>query len=119
MTENQGISFSGGYVTISGPVAAGPHATANLYAAPAGTPDDALRQVNLLLLLIREHHAALADADVAEQIALKVRAELTAAKPDPDRVLGAVGRLTKRVAAVGALATAGAGLDQAVHALFG
>jgi len=119
MTQNQGISFSGGYVSFSGPVAAGPQATVNVQAAASGSPADALRQVNLLLTLIREHQAALADADVAEQIALKVRAELSAAQPDPDRVLGAVGRLTRRVAAVGALATAGAGLDRAVHALFG
>ena len=119
MTENQGISVSGGYVTFGGPVAAGPHATVNVQATPAEAPADALRQVNLLLTLIREHQAALADADVAEQIALKVRAELTAPKPDPDRVLGAVGRLTRRVAAVGALAAAGARLEQAVHGLFG
>lgn len=120
MTENQGFHVGGGHVTINaGALAAGPHATANHHVAPAAPAADLVNQVNLLLALIREHRATLADPDVVEQIALKVRAELTSEHPDRGRVIGAIGRLTQRVAAVGALAAAGARLEQGVHALLG
>jgi hypothetical protein len=118
MTENHGFYVAGGHVHI-GAVAAGPNATAtNNNAPPAALATDALNQVDLILQLIRRHQAELTDADVAEQIALKVRAELTAAKPDADRVTRAVSRLAARVAAVGALTSAAAGLEQMVRSLF-
>jgi len=120
MTENQGIYVAGGaHLSINGgAVAAGPHAAAyhQVAAAPAA---DALQQVDAVLALIHRHRAALPDADLAVQVALKIRAELTAATPNRDRVTAAMSRLTARVAGVAALATAATGLDQAVHALVG
>jgi hypothetical protein len=118
-TENHGVYVSGGQVTI-GAMATGPFATAQHQAAATADPHAAaLRQLDLVLDLIRRHRTTLPDGAAAERAALEVRTELTAADPDRDRLVGAVGRITSRVAAVGALATAGAQLQSAIHALFG
>jgi hypothetical protein len=118
--QNHGVYVTGGTVSI-GAFATGDHASA---VAPHA-PDDrdageALRRADLMLALIGRHLADVADRRAAEREVLEVRAQLDGSHtPDHDRLTAALGRLTGRVAGVGALTAAAALLQAAVHALIG
>ncbi|BEL06491.1 hypothetical protein Q0Z83_046820 [Actinoplanes sichuanensis] len=71
-----------------------------------GAADDVATKLDEVLRLIEQHRAALPEPDLARAEVEMARTELTARRPEPDRILAALRRAGEHVTAVGAITAA-------------
>lgn len=119
MTNNSGISITGGTVN-AGAMAAGHRATAtNTTQQPSSVSlDDLRREMAALVDVLRTHASQLVDGERAVTVAEDAQQELAKDAPDKHTLLATLQKLASGVGSVGSLATAVAAIQQAAAALF-
>ncbi|SRR6266702_2588869 len=118
MTENYGISITGGTVN-AGAMAAGQNATAtNVTETSTVSLDDLRSQMAALVDAVRAQAPSLKDGEQSVTVAEVAQRELAKQSPDKHTFLGLLQSLASGVGSVATLGTAVAAIQQAATALF-
>ena len=118
MTNNSGISITGGTVN-AGAMAAGHGARAtNTTSQPRVSLDNLRREMASLVDLVQTYAAQLGDGQQTITVAAEAQQELAKGSPDKRRFLTTLERLASGVGSVGSLATAVAAIQQTATSFF-
>lgn len=118
MNENSGIYIGGNAAVHVGAMAAGAQARAHMQQLDPARCDDVQRQVDALLVDLRELLAEHGELQNAAAAAETLRQELDAEEPERGKVMKLLQTLSTAVEKFGALAGAVASIEAGLKALF-